>query len=220
MTPPCWGQTPTGFMTFLLATRNPKKARELKQLLQRSRSPQPFHLLTLDRFPEIPPVQEDGETFQANAVKKAVETSRQTILPVLAEDSGLEVRALQGQPGVRSARYAGDAQDDRANIAKLLRRMERIPYSRRQARFVSCLALGLGGQIIKTFQGTCSGSIAPIPRGKSGFGYDPVFIPRGNRKALAQLGPRVKNSLSHRASAVQRFLDWLVRRYPGTDPEG
>lgn len=208
-----------GPLTLLLATRNPKKARELRQLLRRSRSPQPFHLLTLDRFPEIPPVREDGQTFRANAVKKAVETSCQTILPVLAEDSGLEVWALQGQPGVRSARYAGDAQDDRANIRLLLRRMERIPDSRRQARFVSFLALGLGGQLIKTFQGTCSGSVAPIPRGKFGFGYDPVFIPRGFHQTMAQLGPTIKNSLSHRASAVQRFLDWLVRRYPGTDPE-
>ena len=142
-------------------------------------------------------------------MKKAVETSRRTILPVLAEDSGLEVRALGGRPGVRSARFAGAAQSDHANIEKLLGSMKKIPKSQRQARFICCLALAVGGRVIRTFQEICPGSIALGAAGRSGFGYDPVFIPRGYAKTTAQLGPRLKDTLSHRSKAAMKFKAWL-----------
>lgn len=210
--------------TFLLATRNAKKARELRRLLRGAG----LRVITLEQFPTIPPVREDRPTLRANAVKKAVETSRRTDLPVLADDSGLEVRALGGGPGVRSARLAGPAprpalsraegrgsgqtQDDRANIAKLLRLLRRVPASRRRARFVCVLALARRGRLLRTFEGVCSGVVAREPAGRTGFGYDPIFIPRGHRRTLAQLGPAVKDRLSHRTRAVQAFARWLGER--------
>lgn len=198
------GLTPSVF-TLLLATRNRRKAREIERLLKEF----PIRLVTLDRFPEIPPVKEDQATFRANAVKKAVTTSRHTILPVLAEDSGLEVRALGGKPGLFSARFAGPAQDDRANNAKLLRMLRNFPPSRRGARFVCWMALAIGGRLVRTFRGACSGSIALQPAGRTGFGYDPVFIPHGHRRTMAQLGPRLKDRLSHRSRAAEQFSRWL-----------
>lgn len=193
--------------TVLLATRNHHKVRELRRLLKGV----PVRFLTLDRFPDLPPVRETGVTFRENAVQKAEETSRRLSLPVLAEDSGLEVRALQGEPGVRSARYAGPRQQDQANVRKLLREMAKIPASRRQARFVCVMAFAAGGRLIRTFHGTCTGSIPFSPAGRTGFGYDPVFIPRGHRKTMSQLGARVKDGLSHRRRASDRFKRWLVK---------
>jgi XTP/dITP diphosphohydrolase len=194
-------------LTLLLATRNPKKARELIRLIKLPG----LRLLTLDRFPEIPLVHEDGATFRANAVKKAVQTSRYTILTVLAEDSGLEVRALGGRPGVRSARFAGN---DEANIEKLLRLMSGVSASKRQARFVCCIALAIGGTLIRTFQAHCAGRIGLQPAGRTGFGYDPIFIPSGYRKTFAQLGAQVKDRLSHRCRAagkLRRYLSGFLR---------
>jgi len=177
----------------------------------------PVRWITCDRFPEIPPVREDCATFVANAVKKAVQTSRVTILPVLAEDSGLEVRALGGRPGVRSARFAlrpaqgerTQSQIDQVNVAKLLRAMDRVPPSRRQARFVCVMAVAAGGKLIRTFRGTCRGSIAFEPGGRGGFGYDPVFIPSGCRKTAAQLAGREKDALSRRGQAARASGRWL-----------
>ena len=204
-------------MTFLLATRNRHKVLELRRLLRGL----PVRLITLDRFPEIRPVREDGTTFRANAVKKAVQTSRHTPLPVLAEDSGLEVQALKGRPGVHSARFArhktggqaGKAQDDEANVAKLLRVMARVPAGRRKARFVCVMAMAVGGKLVRTFQGICRGSIAFEPAGRGGFGYDPVFISSGFRKTTAQLGGREKDGLSHRGQAVRALARWLRKAF-------
>ena len=201
--------------TFLLATRNPKKGRELQRLLKGLN----LRVVTLGRFPGIPLVREDKPTLRGNAVKKAVQASRHTGLPVLADDSGLEVRALGGAPGVRSARYAGPAQDERANVAKLLHRMRELPPSRRRARFVCVLALARKGRLLRAFQGVCEGSIARAPAGRTGFGYDPVFIPRGRRKRLAELGPEVKDRLSHRTRAIGAFARWL-RKAPSRAPGG
>lgn len=175
----------------------------------------PVKFETLDRFPSIPPVHEDGATFKSNALKKAVQTSRHTILPVLAEDSGLEVRALGGKPGVRSARFAGPAQDDIANVDKLLRLLKKVPVSRRQARFVCWMAVAAGGKPVRTFKGVCSGSIAFERAGKGGFGYDPVFIPAGHRKTTAQISAAEKDRLSHRGRAARQLRDWLKRYLRG-----
>ena len=171
-----------------------------------------LRFLTLGDFPDIPPVREDGATFRANAAKKAVSASRRTILPVLAEDSGLEVKALRGRPGIRSARFAGPAQEDRANNARLRKVMVSVPAPRRQARFVCCLALAAGGRLIRTFQASCPGSIALQQAGRSGFGYDPLFIPRGYKQTMAQLGYGVKHRLSHRARAVVQLRGWLKKK--------
>lgn len=192
-------------ITLLCATRNRHKVRELRQLL----AGVPVKLVSLDRFPSIPPVHENGRTFRENAIKKAVAVSRRTILLVLAEDSGLAVRALGGRPGVRSARFAGPAQKDEANNAKLLRLMVNVPASERQARFICCLALAAGGRLIRTFQAECAGSIAVRPVGRHGFGYDPLFIPRGYNRTMAQWGARAKHRISHRAAAVGKFRRWL-----------
>lgn len=191
-------------VTFLFATRNRHKVKELRRLLKGIS----VRLLFLDQFPGLRSVKENGATFRANAVKKAVQTSRFTILPVLAEDSGLEVRALQGAPGVRSARFAGRARNSSANVAMLLRSLAKVPKSRRQARFVCSLALAVGGKGVRTFEGTCPGSISFAAAGRTGFGYDPVFIPRGFHHTLAQLGPRVKDGLSHRSKAAVKFRRW------------
>ena len=191
--------------TLLLATRNRKKAQEFRRLLAGAR----IRLLTLDQFPDIPPVAENGATFRENAVKKAVTTSRHTILPVVSDDSGLQVRVLRGRPGVRSARFAGPSQKDAANIAKLLRLMRTVPSSRRGARFVCSLALAAGGKLIRTFFGQLRGSIAQHPAGRTGFGYDPVFIPRGSRKTVAQLGSGPKDAFSHRARAARKLKRYL-----------
>ncbi len=170
----------------------------------------PVRLVTLDRFPELPPVHEDGATFLANAVKKAVQTSRHTILPVLAEDSGLEVGALGGRPGVRSARFAGKDQNDRANVEKLLRLLHAVPPRKRQGRFVCVMAVAIGGRLIRTFQGVCRGSIAAGRAGRGGFGYDPVFIPAGSRKTTAQMSPARKDRVSHRGAAARALAAWIT----------
>lgn len=201
--------------SLLLATRNLKKGRELQRLLKGLN----LRVVTLERFPHLPPVREDRPTLRENAVKKAVQASRRTDLPALADDSGLEVPALGGAPGVRSARYAGPAQDERANVAKLLRVMRDFPSSRRRARFVCILALARQGRLVRTFRGVCEGTIAPAPAGRAGFGYDPLFIPRGRRKTLAELGPRVKDTLSHRTRAVGVFTRWF-RKGPSATPAG
>ena len=192
-------------ITLLLATRNLHKVRELRRLLRGL----PVRFITLDLFPGIPPVKENGATFRVNAIKKAVATSRRTILPVLAEDSGLEVRALNGLPGVRSARFAGPAQNDSANLSKLLRQMSGMPPARRQARFVCVMALAVGGRLIRTFEGNCPGSIALQAAGRGGFGYDPVFFPRGCRKTTAQLSAGEKDRFSHRGKAAGKLKGWL-----------
>lgn len=194
-------------LTVLLATRNRHKVRELRLLLKGS----PLRFIPAGVFGDLPSVRESGSTFRANAVQKAVQTSRRTPLPVLAEDSGLKVKALGGRPGVRSARYAGPAQDGRANVEKLLRELRAVPVSRRQARFVCVMAFAVRGRLIRTFEGACGGSLALRPAGRTGFGYDPVFIPHGHHKTMSQLGARVKNGLSHRRQAALRFGAWLKK---------
>ena len=200
-------------LTLLLATRNRHKARELRRMFSKTG----MRLIGLDRFPGIPSAREDGATFRANAVKKALAVSRRSPLPVLAEDSGLEVFALRGEPGVRSARYAlrqaqgerTQSQMDQANNRKLLRLLKRVPPARRKGRFVCVMALAIGGKLIRTFSGACAGSIALEPAGRGGFGYDPVFIPRGRRRTMAQLAPKAKDALSHRGAAAGRLRRWL-----------
>ena len=169
-------------MDIVLATRNRKKVEEIKKIIKQgtAESGPVLNIFTLDDFPECKEIEEDGETFEANAIKKAVYISRCTGMTAIADDSGLEVDALNRAPGVLSARYAGKSADDSANLGKLLKEMIDIPYDRRNARFVCCIVVAFPHGDVKTFFGYVKGKIGTEPKGKNGFGYDPVFYPEGN----------------------------------------
>jgi len=194
---------------LVFATRNPGKVVELEQLL----AGLDLEILSA-RDLEVPDVVEDGDTFAANAAKKALEVSRATGLPALADDSGLEVDALGGAPGVISARYAGPDHDDRANNDKLLRALAGVPASERAARFRSVVALadaaGRLGDRVLTADRTCEVVILDAPRGTGGFGYDPLFYARELGCTFAEAGVGPKNDLSHRARAMRAMRPRLV----------
>lgn len=196
---------------LVMASRNLGKLRELRQIL----ADLDIELLGLDDFPGIPEIPETGESFTDNAAAKAQEVARLTGLPALADDSGLEVAALNGRPGVFSARYALDrtaplTPTDADNWRKLLEELQEVPWERRQARFVCAIVLALpDGRVFET-RGECSGYIAREPQGTQGFGYDPVFWVEEYGATMAQLGPEVKNRISHRALALAAFREILV----------
>jgi XTP/dITP diphosphohydrolase len=155
---------------------------------------------------------EDGDTFEANALIKARTVAAATGLPTLADDSGLEVDALGGRPGVHSARYGGEGLDDRARCQRLLTELFGAPPDLRTARFRCVLAyLEPPGPPV-TFHGTLEGRIAPRPAGSYGFGYDPIFLPQGFQETLAELPPPIKNTISHRFHALEAFRRWLRDR--------
>jgi XTP/dITP diphosphohydrolase len=202
--------------TLVMATHNPGKVRELKALL----GDLDVGLLSLADFPEIPDIPEEGATFRENALAKAQVVARLTGLPALADDSGLEVAALGGRPGVRSARYAKDETSpapptDADNWRKLLKEMAGIPRERRQARFVCEIALAFPDGRTFTARGECAGVIALSPQGDQGFGYDPVFrLPELDR-TMAELAPEAKNAISHRAralAALKELIASLIRK--------
>jgi XTP/dITP diphosphohydrolase len=184
-------------MVLLLGTKNPNKVREITEIFADLPDVQ---YLTFHERP-FSDVLEDGRTFEENARKKAQEICAQTGLPVLAEDSGLEVYALGGAPGVRSARFAGSSKDDRANIEKLLDALRGVSDRRARFRCVAVLALPTGEEVVS--EGVLEGRISPAPAGTLGFGYDPVFIPDGYEHTLAELGPQIKNRISHRRRALE-----------------
>lgn len=190
---------------LFLATRNSHKTREFNAMLGAD-----FVLEDLGAHPEIDPVVEDGSTFAENAEGKAVAVSRQLPGLVLADDSGLEVDSLGGAPGVFSARYSGEDATDAANRWKLLEEMAQLESGApRTARFRCVLALAVGGKLIATFAGAVEGEIARAERGGAGFGYDPLFQPRGFAKTFAELSASEKSAVSHRAAAVARLLTFL-----------
>lgn len=189
---------------ILLATRNWGKVEEIQAILQGL----PFAILTMRDFPDVPEVIEDGSTLEENALKKAKEVHRSTGLPVLADDSGLEVEVLGMHPGVISARYAGEGATYEDNNAKLLKELATISMQNCNARF-RCIAAFVDAQTEKLFEGICSGTIAEIPRGTGGFGYDPLFVPDGYKQSFAELPPEVKNTLSHRAQAFRLMKQFL-----------
>lgn len=197
---------------IVLATRNKKKAEEMSRIL----SEKGINILTLDDFPSCPEVEEDAETFEGNAVKKAKSVTECSGKIAVADDSGLEVYALNGAPGVRSARYAGEDADDVSNVRKLLNEMENVPDEKRGARFVCCIALAYPDGRIEKFLGFVDGKISQEPRGRMGFGYDPVFIPEGYESTFAEMAPEEKDSISHRGRAIEglkRYLNNLLREY-------
>jgi XTP/dITP diphosphohydrolase len=192
--------------SLLVATLNEGKLRELRDLL----ADLPLILLSLGDFPSIQPVPETGKTFAQNASLKAIGYARQTSMLTIADDSGLEVDALNGAPGVFSARYAGEEASDTAPTAKLLAELSNIEGERRSARFVSVIAIADStGSILNLSKGICEGQISFAARGNNGFGYDPVFLPQGYDSTFAELPPVVKNRLSHRAQALRDARDYL-----------
>src|SRR5256714_1991074 len=201
-------------MDLLLATRNPHKVREFRELLGKN-----FKLFDLTAFPEIVIPEETGRTFEENATLKAVGASRcdvrtaQRAVPtlVIADDSGLEVDGLDGAPGIYSARYAGENASDAENIDKLLRelRARNIADEKRSARFCCVIALAQNGKLLGVFEGTVEGNIVDPPRGTGGFGYDPVFQPKEFKQTFAEMPPELKNKISHRAQAVAALREGI-----------
>lgn len=220
--------------TILLATRNVHKVAEIQAILGES-----FRFFSLNNYPKAPKVIEDADTFAGNATKKSVELARWLASDnsklrienskldfVLADDSGLEVDALGGKPGVHSARFAAleenENSTDAENSAKLLRLLKNVPLKKRSARFRCVIALvSIAEKQIEgaspvcyadelelqtqLFDGVCDGKIIFEPRGKNGFGYDPLFVPNGSEQTFAELGDNVKNKLSHRAKALEKL---------------
>lgn len=191
---------------LLIATRNKGKLSELRQLLWDLA----LDICDLDSFALIETVPETGSTFRENASLKAAGYAKQAGVLTLADDSGLEVDALGGAPGVFSARYGGEGASDSDRTAKLLSEIVEVPARERTARFVSAIAIAdKGGEIINVSNGTCEGVIARAPVGSRGFGYDPIFIPTGFQQSFGQLEPEVKNRISHRARALSAAKDFL-----------
>jgi len=246
-------------MELIIATHNQGKLQEIRTILGKI----PVRLLSLQQFPHIPGIKETGRTYEANARQKALTLFKATGLPVLAEDSGLEVRALGNRPGIYSARYAGANATASLNNQKLLQELKsrpigrgspvwaarlktplrqphrpacangrqagsrvwasgkenpragKVPLSGRRAcyRCVAILIIPSTKQLVYAARGTCRGKIAPTPRGKNGFGYDPLFIPCGYRKTFGELPDRIKNRLSHRAKALRKIKPVILKYF-------
>jgi XTP/dITP diphosphohydrolase len=194
---------------LLLATRNPHKTREFSEILGDD-----FEVRDLTDAAELPVVEETGLTFEANAILKAVETSKHFPDLIVADDSGLEVDALQGAPGIYSARYTGEHATDADKVTKLLVELARCGsgVATRSARFRCALALAEGGEVWGTFEGVVEGTIMNAPRGSAGFGYDSVFQPRGFDQTFGEFSAADKNRISHRARAIRLLRAALVRR--------
>jgi XTP/dITP diphosphohydrolase len=195
---------PGKFSELLVATRNPGKILEVKEFFQEL----PLRLRFLDEFPELPVVHESAKSYEENAVLKATIYSQETGLCALADDSGLEVDALDGAPGVYSARSAGPGASDQDRTASLLARLSEI--KNRRARFVCVIAIA-APSLLNVAEGSCEGIIAPAAKGTHGFGFDPIFIPEGYEQTFAELPPAVKNQISHRAKALAQAREYLKR---------
>jgi XTP/dITP diphosphohydrolase len=187
---------------LVLATRNAKKKQEIREIL----GDLPIELHDLSQYPQAPEIVEDGATFEANARKKASETAKALHQWVLGEDSGLVVPALNGRPGVYSARYAGKQGDDAANNARLLAELGPLPDDRRAAYYVCTAALAdPTGEVPAVVEGRCHGVILKEFRGQGGFGYDPLFLIPEWHQTFGELSARVKHALSHRARALEQL---------------
>jgi XTP/dITP diphosphohydrolase len=195
---------------LLIATRNEGKVREIADILR----PMGIAVSSLLDLPRSPEIVEDAQTFRANAAKKAVVTALFRAMPglvVMGEDSGLEVDALGGRPGVLSARYSGEDATDKGNNNKLLRELSGVPVEKRTARYRCAMALADQDGLIDTVEGACEGVIGLEPKGTNGFGYDPLFVVPQYQKTFGELPLSVKQTLSHRAKALQLFLKLLER---------
>ena len=187
-------------MELVIATRNKHKLREIKALLKGL----PVDVFSLESFKGVPDVIEDGKTLEDNAVKKAVQISRFLKKLAVADDSGLEVEYLNGDPGVYSARFSGKGATYKSNNEKLLRLLKGVPLSKRKACFRCVIVVADKGKVIGVAEGRCSGNIGFESKGHNGFGYDPLFIPGGLKKTFAQIRASRKNKISHRSKALAK----------------
>jgi XTP/dITP diphosphohydrolase len=192
----------------VIATKNEKKLHELKRYLKGVRA----RVISLAEFKHVPRIVENGKTFKSNAVKKALVISKFTGGLVLADDSGLAVKAIGGQPGVRSSRFAGPRKSDKQNNAKLLKLLKNAPPKKREAKFICAVAICDNGKIVKVLEESCGGRIAFSEKGSYGFGYDPLFLIPKYKKTFGELGLKVKDKMSHRSRALKKAREFL-RRY-------
>lgn len=194
---------------IVIATQNKGKAKDFEALL----APLGYKVLTLLDVAQDMDVEETGVTFEENAILKAEAVSKVLGIPVISDDSGLEVDALDGEPGVYSARYAGAAKSDSANIDKVLEKLGGVPENERTARFRCVLAVAAPNEKTETFSGSCEGTILSAPQGNNGFGYDPIFYVPNLDKAMAELQPHEKATISHRGNALRKLKEsmpeWL-----------
>ena len=193
-------------MDLLVATHNAHKTREIQRILGAK-----FAVRDLSENPDISKPVETGKTFEENAILKAIAVSRELPRLVIADDSGLEVDALNGAPGIYSARYAGENATDKANTDKLLSELalRNIPANQRNARFRCVIAVARDSKLLRTFEGVVEGTIVDLSRGSRGFGYDPVFQPNGFDQTFAELPAETKNKVSHRAKAIAALHEAL-----------
>ena len=190
---------------ILLGSKNKGKIQEFQEAFEDSQ----IEILSLNDFPDCPDAPETGNSFEENASQKALFYQKFTGLPSLADDSGIEVDALDGAPGIYSARYAGEPVNDLANNRKLLENLEGIPSEKRTGRFVCVLALAKNGQIVQLSRGTAEGIVLEAPQGENGFGYDPLFFVPNLKKTMAELSITEKRQISHRGEALRKFVAWF-----------
>lgn len=195
---------------LLVGTTNANKKKEIEHILSNFKDLEILDLKSLKVTPPI--IVENGKTFRQNAVKKAVTLSKFFDGPVIADDSGIAVDALGGKPGVRSARFARKNATDKENNIKLLKLLDKVPQEDRTAEFVCVLAVASDGRLLDTFEGKVKGHVINRAKGRSGFGYDPLFVPDGHKKTFAEMTPTYKNRISHRARALKEFRK-NVRKY-------
>lgn len=193
--------------SVIIATKNKGKAKEFEKLFL----PKGLAVKTLLDYPEIDDVEETGSTFEENAILKAETIANNLGVRVIADDSGLEIDALEGRPGVYSARYAGSEKNDENNIDKVLEELQGVPERERTARFCCALAMAVPGKETVTVFGTCEGRILNERRGSNGFGYDSIFFVETEGKAMAELASDEKNKISHRANAIRKLDDLLKK---------
>ncbi|HZI61014.1 MAG TPA: RdgB/HAM1 family non-canonical purine NTP pyrophosphatase [Pyrinomonadaceae bacterium] len=192
--------------SLLLGTRNPGKIYEIKLILGDLR----LEFSSLNDFPDVAVAVEDADTYAGNAIKKARFYAREAGVPTLADDSGLEVEALGGAPGVISHRYAGDNANDADRRRFLLSKLTETGSDNRRARFVCAIAIAtVAGEVLNLSEGICEGTITFEPRGESGFGYDPLFVPERYDQTFGELSDEIKNRISHRARALLKVRDFL-----------
>lgn len=198
-------------LKMLVATTNRKKLEELRDLLRDLE----IELFSLTDFPDIKEVPETGKSFDENAILKAEGYASQTGFLTLGEDSGLCCDALEGAPGIYSARFAGEGKDDQANNDKLLRLLNKVPVNCRSAHYVSVVALADPGQLLKTVRGEVHGVIATEPKGSGGFGYDPIFYYPPYESTFGEVSAGMKHKVSHRSEALRKLKDFLKEYLEG-----
>ncbi|WP_164668451.1 XTP/dITP diphosphatase [Virgibacillus doumboii] len=191
---------------IIIATKNPGKAKEFQAFFSEYNIKA---ISLLDLSESVEDIEETGTTFEENAALKAEQIANLFETPVLADDSGLVIDALDGRPGIYSARYAGEPKNDKANLEKVLKELQNVPDTDRTARFVCVLAVAIPGKDTIFKKGHCEGKISNDPDGSNGFGYDPIFIPDGYSKTMAQLSSDEKNKISHRKNAITQLESWI-----------